>query len=100
MSDGMSDWSAEEQLTKLVEEITTPSHYELDFNGVVYEVDDITTALSKKLYNQQNTTNTRTLKPEEVHYYFAAVEYILRAPFKGTFNSDIKKAISRLEKLV
>jgi len=77
----------------------TPAHYRLTVAGHDIEVDDITAGLAQKMIDMETNGEEVPLSIAEIPAYFAAIEYVARAPFKGQFNSDIRKAISRLEKL-
>ena len=56
----------------------TPAHYQLCVDGNNVEVDDTTKALS----------------------YFAAIEYLLRAPFKGQEKEDLRKCITVIQAMI
>lgn len=78
----------------------TPAHYRLTVAGHDIEVDDITAGLAQKMIDFETNGEEVPLSVANIHHYFAAVEYICRAPLKKQFDSDIRKAISRMEKLI
>lgn len=76
----------------------TPAHYRLTVAGHDIEVDDITAALAQKMIDIETNGGEVPLSVADIRHYFAALDYAFRAPFRGSFDSDIRKAVSRLEK--
>lgn len=77
--------------------VDTPAHYTIEINGTPYDVDDITEALGDKLENYKSTTGDNSMSLKDVHDWMAAIEYVLRAPFKGQYRNDLIKATTRLQ---
>lgn len=72
--------------------VNRPSHYVAG----PYECKYIEKALSDKMQREEPTVY---LSPYESRLYFAAFEYLWRAPFKNGVE-DLKKAIRDLQELV
>ena len=83
--------------------MSTPKHYKLHVAGQDIEVNDITKGLSSKM-GVDGLRGGEGSGPitgcYAQHKYFAAVEYLLRAPFKGQEKEDIRKCISVLEEML
>jgi len=76
--------------------INKPKHYQLRINSLEKEtfttdVLNILAALDEKISDEGFG------KPIFYHYFYSAVAYILRAPFKGTYADDVRKAIFYLK---
>lgn len=67
------------------------SHYQFKIKGVDCDVNDILQAVDNKL--KENNINCSRI---EFNYFSNAVEYLLRANFKGQKESDLRKAISEI----
>ena len=80
----------------------TPAHYELCVAGNNVEVDDITEALSHKMRAGIKGVGASQLIAGHYarHKYFAAVEYLLRAPFKGQEKDDLRKCIAVIQSMI
>jgi glutaminase len=83
--------------------ISKPSHYQLcnvkSIDGVnTFDTDvlNILEALCDKIDSESLVLSSSV----EPHYYSSALAYIMRAPFKGSLESDIKKAIFYLRLLI
>ena len=72
--------------------IKCPDHYKLNVSGVENGVNDVIKAVKKKM--DDNHIECDKL---EFHWYSDAIEYLLRAYFKGQKESDLKKAISEIQ---
>ena len=68
-----------------------PSHYQFKIKGVDCDVNDILQAVDNKL--KENNIDCSRI---EFNYFSNAVEYLLRANFKGHKESDLRKAISEI----
>lgn len=64
-----------------------PNYYQLNIKGVECDVNDILKAWSDKI---------KDMSYMDFNYYSNAIEYILRSPFKGQQENDLKKAITEL----
>lgn len=81
--------------------INHPSHYELTVNsleGELFATDvlNILQGLTTKIDNEA----TVPLSSMDIHYLCSAIAYILRSPFKSTFESDLQKSIFYLRMLL
>ena len=77
---------------KIADMVNRPNHYVYG----PYECKEIEKAIGDKMLTEDRVL---LFSPYESRLYFAAVEYVLRAPFKnGT--EDLEKAIRDLEELV
>ena len=72
--------------------VKCPDHYKLNVSGVENGVNDVIKAVKKKM--DDNHIECDKL---EFHWYSDAIEYLLRAYFKGQKESDLKKAISEIQ---
>lgn len=72
------------------EMVTCPPHY----IAGLYECKDVEKALSEKIDNEGTC-----LTPYEARLYFAAFEYVWRAPFKESMVRDVRKAAQDLTEL-
>lgn len=68
-----------------------PSYYNFKIKGIDCDVNDILQAVDNKL--KENDIECSRL---EFNYFSNAIEYLLRANFKGQKESDLRKAISEI----
>ena len=68
-----------------------PSYYNFKIKGVDCDVNDILQAVDNKL--KENDIECSRM---EFNYFSNAIEYLLRANFKGQKESDLRKAISEI----
>ena len=92
-----SQWGSEVWPKYMIDACTATeppvAYYVMNIEGMgTIEVDDITQALGDKLEGQLTSFQT--------HAWMEAIQYVMRAPFKGQQASDIGKAISRLKELL
>lgn len=73
------------------EMVTCPPHY----MAGPYECKEVERELSAKIENEGTD-----LTPYEARLYFAAFEYVWRAPFKGDIVRDLEKAAEDIQELV
>lgn len=81
--------------------INHPSHYEfwissLDGELIATDAINILQGLTTKIEDQSCVPLTSM----DIHYLCSAVAYILRSPFKDSFESDIQKAIFYLRMMI
>lgn len=82
--------------TYLSDNVNRPSHYVVG----PYECKDIEKAISDKMKQNPIVTGAKFLpSPYQIRLYFAAFEYLWRAPFKNGVE-DIEKCIRDLQELV
>ena len=81
--------------------VNNPSHYKIEnvkaLNGDIVSIDvlSILQALDEKIENE----STYPFTGMEIHQLYSAIAYILRSPFKNSFEEDLQKAIFYLKKL-
>lgn len=68
-----------------------PSYYNFKIKGVDCDVNDILQAVDNKL--KENHIECSRM---EFNYFSNAIEYLMRANFKGQKESDLRKAISEI----
>lgn len=68
-----------------------PSYYQFRIKGADCDVNDILQAVDDKL--KENNIDCSRMK---FNYFSNAIEYLLRANFKGQKESDLRKAISEI----
>ena len=75
-------------MTQPTTKLSTPDYYHRTINGADIQVFDVCSAW---LADQPGINS---------HHLSSAIEYILRAPHKGQFEQDIKKAITHLQRAI
>lgn len=83
-------WILEEQEKK--DNINHPSHYQLEINNKLVDVNTILEAISKKLDGKCDLMTW--------NYFSNACEYLLRSFFKGQQLSDLQKAKKEIEFII
>lgn len=78
--------------TKIDDNINHPSHYQLEINNKLVDVNTILEAISKKLDGKCDLMIW--------NYFSNACEYLLRSFFKGQQLSDLKKAKKEIEFMI
>lgn len=71
------------------------NHYKFIVKEVEIDVNDILEAIDKKMKENEIEWNRINF-----NYLSNAIEYLLRAPFKGQVYNDLKKAISEIQFII
>ena len=81
--------------------INHPSHYELWIRSLEGELiaTDVLNIL-EGLTNKIESSSEVPMTAMDIHYLCSAIAYILRSPFKNSFESDIQKAIFYLRMMI
>lgn len=75
--------------------VTCPPHYQAG----PYECKKVEEAISEKMTETHSFAFNASFKPYQARLYFAAFEYLWRAPFKNGVQ-DLEKCVQDLQELV